>query len=239
MLRAKPPGEDSVGPNNRYVPGLAKSNPPGEDGIDRAGSGGESGEELENAAAQMAAHPDGVDDDGQGEPEIDFLQLVPGQPPRLVAVAARLPQRALRRLEVHRPDWRGRSKLFVPKTRAAVRKDNAAVAASLFNSIDAINCLPGNESDPKQRAAAALMEELVNYRTDRVPPAKRVPLVPGRDGRAPGCRAHRRLLHQAVLEAGFRKTGECPKRTAPRQRAGASGEVRDVYELDVDRPDMR
>jgi hypothetical protein len=74
-----------------------------------------------------------------------------------------------------RPDWRGRSKLFVPKTRAAVRKDNAAVAASLFNSIDAINCLPGNESDPKQRAAAALMQELVNYRTGRASGKARSP----------------------------------------------------------------
>ena len=66
-----------------------------------------------------------------------------------------------------RPEWRGRSKLFVPKTRAAVRKDLASVAASLFNNIDAINCLPGNEADPRQRASAAVMEELVNYRTDR------------------------------------------------------------------------
>lgn len=43
----------------------------------------------------------------------------------------------------------------------------AAVAAALFNSIDATTRLPGDEADPKQRAAAAIMDELVNYRTDR------------------------------------------------------------------------
>ncbi len=37
-------------------------------------------------------------------------------------------------LKYTRPEWRGRSRLFVPKTRTAVRKDMAAVAASLFNN---------------------------------------------------------------------------------------------------------
>lgn len=64
-------------------------------------------------------------------------------------------------------DYNNRSRLFVPKTRTSVRKDMAATSASLFGSIDAINCMAGNEGDKEQRAAAALMKELVNYRTDR------------------------------------------------------------------------
>jgi hypothetical protein len=64
-------------------------------------------------------------------------------------------------------DYNNRSKLFVPKTRTSVRKDMAATAASLFGSIDAVNCAPGNEGDPIQRGAAAVIKELVNYRTDR------------------------------------------------------------------------
>ena len=67
----------------------------------------------------------------------------------------------------HHKDWARRSKNFVPKTRTFVKKDMAAVAASLFGTIDAIACTAGNDSDPRQRAAAAVMQELVNYRTDR------------------------------------------------------------------------
>jgi hypothetical protein len=64
-------------------------------------------------------------------------------------------------------DYKNRSKLFVPQTRKAVRKDLAAVAASLFGTIDAVSVLPGNEGDQRQRGSAAVIQELVNYRTDR------------------------------------------------------------------------
>lgn len=64
-------------------------------------------------------------------------------------------------------DYAARSKLFRPKTRTAVRKDMAAVAASLFSTLDALAINPGNEADPKQQAAAGVLQEIVNYRTDR------------------------------------------------------------------------
>jgi hypothetical protein len=64
-------------------------------------------------------------------------------------------------------DFKNRSRLFIPKTRTAIRKDMAAVQASLFGSIDSVNCMPGNEGDKQQRASAAVLQELVNYRTDR------------------------------------------------------------------------
>jgi len=34
------------------------------------------------------------------------------------------------------PEWRNRSRLFVPESRSAVGKDMAEVAASLFNNVD-------------------------------------------------------------------------------------------------------
>jgi hypothetical protein len=183
MLQARPPGEDSLGPNNRYVPSLAKSGPHGEDGIERAG-----GDELENAAALAAAKPEGVDDDEDaGDTGIDFLKLVREAESQAQLYSSQANKRAWSQTlrayhnehyvgsKYGKAEWRGRSKLFIPKTRAAVRKDNAAVAASLFNSIDAINCLPGNEADPRQKAAAAVMQELVNYRTNRSPARLRSP----------------------------------------------------------------
>ena len=171
-LPTQPHGEDPVGANSRALPVSfnGPGQPAGEDGIERA-------KELENAAAMVANSPEGVaKEQGEG---LDFLRLVREAEQQSQLYTAQVNRRAwsqsLRAMhnehyigsKYTRPEWRGRSRLFVPKTRTAVRKDNAAVAASLFNNIDAINCLPGNESDPRQRAAAAVMEELVNYRSDR------------------------------------------------------------------------
>lgn len=64
-------------------------------------------------------------------------------------------------------DYKGRSKLFRPKTRAAVRKANAAAASALFSTRDAVACSAGDENNPQQRASAALIQEILNYRTDR------------------------------------------------------------------------
>lgn len=67
---------------------------------------------------------------------------------------------------LHR-DYKLRSGIFRPRTRAAVRKDLAAAAASLFSTTDAISCEPSDDSNVQQRASAAIVKELLNYRTDR------------------------------------------------------------------------
>ena len=72
-------------------------------------------------------------------------------------------------------EYKHRSKLFRPKTRSAVRKDNASIAASLFSTINAISCTAGNEGDEMQRASAAVIQELVNYRTDRTSGRNSIP----------------------------------------------------------------
>ncbi len=63
--------------------------------------------------------------------------------------------------------YRGRSKLFRPKTRSTVRKKQAEAAAALFSTNDAIIIQPGDEADPKQKAAAELMSALMQYRLNR------------------------------------------------------------------------
>ena len=134
------------------------------------------GDEIENEA-QRAAEDDG------GEPDpadgIDFLTYVRDAKATSSMYIQQQNRRAwsqsfaayqsehFKGSKFAGREWRHRSKFFRPRTRTAVKKDMAAVAASLFGNIDAINCLPGNESDPRQRAAAAVIEELVNYRTDR------------------------------------------------------------------------
>lgn len=63
--------------------------------------------------------------------------------------------------------FRGRSRLFRPKTRATARKKQAEAAAALFSTNDVVLINPQNPSDPKQQASADLMKELVNFRLDR------------------------------------------------------------------------
>jgi hypothetical protein len=71
--------------------------------------------------------------------------------------------------------WRGRSRLFVPKTRSAVRKAKAAAAAAMFSTEDVINVTAEMEDDPVQRATAAVIKACVDYRLTRSHPRTGVP----------------------------------------------------------------
>lgn len=62
------------------------------------------------------------------------------------------------------PRYKTRSKVFKPKTRAAVRKSQAAAAGALFASADVVNVEAQDNSSPSQRASADLKKELLNYR---------------------------------------------------------------------------
>ena len=63
--------------------------------------------------------------------------------------------------------WKGRSKLFRPKTRAAVRKNMAAAARALFGPGNVVVIDAQDAGDQMQRASAALKQEIVNYRLSR------------------------------------------------------------------------
>lgn len=248
MLQAdpKPPGEDSV-KGTRAIPvsTSAPGTPPGEDGVGSRVTNGE----IENAADQDAAHPAGIGDDDDGADSIDFLGLVRQCESQALLYTDQNNRRAwsdsMRAFhnehfvgsKYTKPEFRTRSKLFVPKTRAAVRKDNAAVAASLFNSIDAVTCLPGNESDPRQRASAAIMTELVNYRTDRTSGKAAFPwfllsLGARQDAVLTGV-----CISKQYWKQEFRKIGS--ERVSVPDKHGVYVErERDVYTVDTDRPDM-
>jgi hypothetical protein len=63
--------------------------------------------------------------------------------------------------------YKGRSRLFVPKTRAAVRKNLATAAASLFSTEEVVNIAAQYEDDKQQRATAATMKANLDYRLTR------------------------------------------------------------------------
>lgn len=60
--------------------------------------------------------------------------------------------------------YKQRSRLFRPKTRAAVRKNEAAAAAAFFSNVDVVSVEPENNADPEQVVGAEVLNELLNYR---------------------------------------------------------------------------
>lgn len=132
-----------------------------------------------------------------------------------------------------RPEWRNRSKFFRPKTRTAVKKDMAAVAASLHGNIDAISCTAGNESDPRQRASAAVLQELINYRTD----GSRGKAAMSWFATSMGSRQNA-LITGVCLSKQYWKF-ELRKRAKPEVAIQDGQRVtRDVWLLDIDRPEV-
>lgn len=68
------------------------------------------------------------------------------------------------------PAFKHRSRLFRPKTKSVVRKNEAAAAAAFFANVDVVSIEPENDGDPAQLASAELMNELVNYRLTKTIP---------------------------------------------------------------------
>ncbi len=248
MLRAMPPGEDPVNgmraiPVSVASPGM----PPGEDGVGTRVVQAGDASQVENIAAHAAANPEGIG--GYEETDLNFLDLVRQCENQALLYTDQNNRRAwsdsLRAFhnehfigsKYTKPEFRTRSKLFVPKTRAAVRKDNAAVAASLFNSIDAVTCIPGNEGDARQRGAAAVMTELVNYRTDRTSGKASFPWFLISIGARQDALLTGVCLSKQYWKQEFRKAGS-EEVLVPDQHGVHHPRQRDVYVIDVDRPDM-
>lgn len=63
--------------------------------------------------------------------------------------------------------FRGRSRLFRPKTRSTARKKQAEAAAALFSTSDVVQVRAADESNPMQLAGAELLSALLRFRLDR------------------------------------------------------------------------
>ena len=67
-------------------------------------------------------------------------------------------------------NYKHRSRLFRPKSRSVVRKNEAAAAEAYFANIDIVNIEPQNEADPIQLASADINKELLQYRLTKTIP---------------------------------------------------------------------
>src|SRR5678816_4742144 len=60
-------------------------------------------------------------------------------------------------------EYQNRSRLFRPKTRSIIRKNEAAAAVALFSNMDVVNVTPGNPDDVQNVASAAAIKEVLEY----------------------------------------------------------------------------
>lgn len=68
------------------------------------------------------------------------------------------------------PAYDKRSKLFRPKTRSVIRKNEAAAAAAFFSNMEVVSIQATDQSDPVQRASAEVMAQLLQYRLTKTIP---------------------------------------------------------------------
>lgn len=57
--------------------------------------------------------------------------------------------------------YRGRSKLFRPKTRASIRKNEAVAAEAMFSTTDVVNLSPDDDSDEVSKLAADILKPIM------------------------------------------------------------------------------
>ncbi len=66
--------------------------------------------------------------------------------------------------------YKYRSRIFRPKTRSVIRKNEATGALAFFSNPDVVSIDPVNEDDPMQVASSVVMKELLQYRLTKTIP---------------------------------------------------------------------
>jgi hypothetical protein len=138
-------------------------------------------------------------------------------------------------------EYRNRSKLFRPKTRSAVRKANAAAISALFSSTDAVKCSAGDDSNPLQKANAALTQELFNYRTDRTSGQAAIPWFRICGGAHQDAMLQSACISKQYWKLELRPMGEEPEIDAaglPVLDENGAPKMVEVYRPFIDRPDV-
>lgn len=68
------------------------------------------------------------------------------------------------------PSYKNRSRIFRPKTRATVRKHEAAAAQAFFSTRDVLDVQPEDDSSPQNRLAADVAKAIVQFRLTKTIP---------------------------------------------------------------------
>ena len=70
----------------------------------------------------------------------------------------------------HTAQYGHRSRLFRPKTRSAIRTNEAAIASAFFATDEVVSVYPMNDSDLEQRESASVLKHLLQYRLTKTIP---------------------------------------------------------------------
>ncbi len=98
--------------------------------------------------------------------------------------------------------FKRRSRLFRPKVRSYVRKNEAVTAQAFFSTNDVVNITPQNDNDPNQLASAGIMQELLNYRLQKTVPWFRLLVGARQTADIYGITAAKIFWHYAEAEDG-------------------------------------
>jgi hypothetical protein len=79
-----------------------------------------------------------------------------------------------------------RSKIFRPKTRAIIRKNEAAAATAFFSNMEVVEIEAEQQGDPRKRASADVMKELLSYRLNKSIPWFQVVMGAAQDAQTVG-----------------------------------------------------
>lgn len=91
----------------------------------------------------------------------------------------------------HSDAYKSRSRLFRPKTRTTIRKNEAVGAEAFFSTANVVTVTAEDKDDPVQRAAAEVHQALLNYRLKKSIPWFQILMGAYQDAQAVGvCIAH-------------------------------------------------
>lgn len=227
MQTNSPPDRTEVPASNS--PGMVNSEPPGMDGL--------TGQFAEAAKAGL---PQTANDDAPelGPKMLKLIQAAESSSERYMNFVQKSWERAYKSFrnehfdgsKYNSKDYAARSKLFRPKTRSAVRKAMASTAASLFSTVDAIAISAGNDCDPACRANAALVQEIVNYRTARTSGRNAIPWFKTAMGATMNATMTGVVISKQYWKLETKVTGHQPRMMAHPE----TGEPAEVWEQDED-----
>jgi len=135
------------------------------------------------------------------------------------------------------PAYEKRSRVYRPKTRAIIRKNEAAGAAAFFSNIDVVSITPQDQSNKAEVASADIMKEILQYRLTKDIPWYQIVMGGLQDAQVTAACAH---IHWEYKEAPADERAELDSYTEaakgesahPAQALGAAlGKAQEVLAL--------